>query len=118
MTRRIVPLILLLAAPLLYVMVVLAGGAPRFPTRGECIRPARADRPIEAVFGRFRDRAAATRQLRRVLDVGFKESHLLGDGCGFLRVAVEQIPSLAVGRDLIAEARAVGLNPTLEQGGP
>ena len=118
MTRRVLPVALLLAAGFLYPAVVVALGTPRFPHRGECIRAAKPGEPIEAVFGHFRDRAAASQQLRRVLAVGFEGSKIVMNDCGVLKVVVQGIPTLAVGRDVQREARTVNLHPTLEQGMP
>jgi hypothetical protein len=116
--RRFLPVSVLAAAALVYPLIVLAGGAPHFPDRGECIHAAKEGEPIEAVFGRFSERAAADEQLRQVLAVGFEGAKIELDGCGVLKVVVEGIPTLAVGRDFVAEARRVDFQPTLEQGTP
>jgi hypothetical protein len=109
---------IVIAAALLYPVVVLAGGTPRFPNRGECVHPAEEDGDLEAVFGRYAERGEATAALRHVLEVGFKGSEIEGDGCGFFKVAVHGIPTIAVGRDLLAEARTVGIHATLENAEP
>ena len=116
--KRILPATILGVAAFGYPLVFLAGGMPHFPTSSECIREAKSDRPIEAVFGRYREWAVATTTLKRVLDLGFKGAQIKGDGCGYLLIVVEGIPSLAVGRDLVAEAHTVGLRPRLAQSGP
>lgn len=115
MSRRGVALLILLAGLLVYPAVVSLGGAPRFPNVGECVRPATATSEVEAVFGRFRDRAAAVALRDRALAVGFKETEVTRDGCGFIRVALSRIPSLAVGLQFAKEARRAGFIVTLER---
>jgi hypothetical protein len=114
-----------LAAPLLvvvaafaYPVAVLSGGLPRFPTRAECIHPAKEGVPLEAVFGRFDHRPDAEQHLQRVLTLGFKGTQIEPDGCGRLKVDVAGIPTLDVGHDLLAEAQSVGLSATLEAAQP
>jgi hypothetical protein len=92
----------------------MSGGSPRFPTRAECIHPAKDGVQLEAVFGRFDLRSDADARLKRVLAAGFKGTKVEPDGCGRLKVDVAGIPSLPVGNDLLAEARKVGLGATLE----
>jgi len=50
----------------------------------------------------------------RSLEVGFQGTEAAQDGCGRVRVAVDGIPSIAVGEEIVREARTVGLAPTLE----
>jgi hypothetical protein len=114
MTRRSAPLLLVALAALAYPLAALTGGAPRFPTRGDCVHPPQAGRQLEAVFGRFERQAPAEALLARVRARGFVGSILEGDGCGLLKVDVQDIPNLNVGRSLIAEARAAGFHPMLE----
>jgi hypothetical protein len=104
-------------AVLAYPVATLARGAPVFPTRDDCVRPATADGDIDAVFGYFDDArdAAATRD--RALEVGFDGTEVGWNACGRLRVFVAGIPTLAVGHDFVGEARKVGFDVTLEQAG-
>ncbi|TMK74561.1 MAG: hypothetical protein E6G45_14675 [Actinobacteria bacterium] len=113
--KRFLPWALVAVAALVYPAAMLTGGLPRFPSRGECVHPAKADGNLEAVFGRFDRRADAERTLQRVLGVGFKGSAIEPDGCGRLKVDVHGVPSLAVGRELVAEAAKVGVHATLEE---
>lgn len=108
----------MLVAALAYPIAVVAGGGPRFPTRAECVRPAKTDDNLEAVFGRFASRTRAEQVLRRVLQVGFEGTEIESDGCGRLKVTLHGIPTLQVGRDFVAEAQRVGFHPRLEQGTP
>jgi hypothetical protein len=115
LTHRNLPWLLLAAGPVVYVVLVLAGGPVHFPARSECMPRADDSHPIDAVFGHFRERVAAQSRLRRVLELGFKGSQIESDGCGSVKVVVHGVPSLAVGEDLAAEARRVGLVVTLER---
>jgi hypothetical protein len=107
------PIVVLVAA-LVYPLAVLSGGLPRFPTRAECVHPAKEGVPLEAVFGRYDHRPDAEARLQNVLAAGFKGTRIEPDGCGRLKVDVQGVPSLAVGSDLLAEADKVGIHATLE----
>lgn len=118
MTRRaLVPWAAVMAVALAYPLGVLAGGGPRFPSPAECVRPATADGGLEVVFGRFERAADASAMLARVLGAGFKGSQVEPDGCGRLKVAVHGIPTLEVGRQVVDEARSVGIRARVEKAG-
>jgi hypothetical protein len=118
MTRRAYVWLVVPVAALAYPLGVVAGGLPRFPTHKECIRAPAAGMELEAVFGRFRRQAAAEALLARVHRLGFSQSVLEDDGCGLLVVGLHGIPTIAVGRSLVAEAQGVGLRPTLHAAPP
>jgi hypothetical protein len=118
MTPRAYAWLAVPVAALAYPLGVIAGGSPRFPTRSECVHPPKAGQELEAVFGRFPRQAAAEALLARVRRVGFSQSEIEGDGCGLLVVRVRGIPTIAIGRSLVAEARGVGLRPTLQAAPP
>ena len=109
--------VVVLALGLAYPLVVLAGSSPRFPSRDECVRPATADGDIVAVFGYFDSEREAVATRDRAVGVGFVGTEVEANGCGRVRVAVGGIPTLAVGRELVEEARNVGFDVTLEQAG-
>src|SRR5262249_33504466 len=113
-TRRIAPWGIAVAIAASYPIATFAGGAsPRFP--GRCTHPARSDGDLEVVFGRFTSTAEASALLEKVLAVGFKGSQVEPiDACGVLKVTVRGIPTLKVGREVLAEARSVGISATLE----
>jgi hypothetical protein len=103
--------------PLLgYPLFTLAGGAPRFPTREECIHSPVAGQPVDVVFERFDDpdKAAAFRE--RVLAVGFSGTEMLADGCGRWKVVLQSVPTIEIAREVQAEAATVDLSPKLELG--
>jgi hypothetical protein len=118
MRRPSAPFALVLAAALAYPVAVVSGGLPRFPSRSECVDRATKDADIEAVFGRFDRRSEAALKLRRVLGLGFKSSQIERDACGRLKVVLHGIPTLAVGRDFVAEAHRVDIDVTLEYAAP
>lgn len=115
--RRIVPWAIVVAVAVAYPLVAASGGAPHFPSPGECVRPATVDGDIDAVFGYFDSEREAVLLRDRALEVGFLGTEIQWNGCGRVRVGVGGIPTLDVGRQLAEEAHAVGLEVTLEQAG-
>ena len=117
MTRQAWLAVAIVTVPLLaYVATALADGAPRFPTRAECIRAAVEGEPVDLVYGRF-DTIPAAEELRdRVIAVGFTGTELLADGCGRWKVVLESVPSIDVAAEIQEEAASVDLEPTLELG--
>lgn len=115
--RRIAPWAVIVVIGIAYPLVAVAGGAPRFPSRDDCVRPATVDGDIDAVFGYFDSEQEAVVLRDRALAVGFQGTEIEGNGCGRVRVAVGGIPTLDVGRELAEEAHTVGLDITLEQAG-
>ncbi len=115
---RIAPWLIVGCAAVVYPLVLLAGGSPHFPDRAECIQPARDGGKVDAVFGRFRDTGQAASRLRRATELGFQGLKLEPDGCGDVKVVLEDVPSLAVGRELVAEAARVHLQVVLERPNP
>jgi hypothetical protein len=118
MTSRVAPYAIVLVAALAYPLIVTAGAAPHFPDRAECIHPARGEGKVDAVFARFRDVGRATAALQRATSVGFEGLAVQADGCGYVTVVLNDVPSLAVGRELAAEAARVGFRVTLERPAP
>ncbi len=103
-------------AALGYPLFVLAfAGAPAFPSRTDCAVAPTAEGEYQVVFG-YRDSERDALELRdEALAVGFQGTEIMADGCGQVRVLVNDIPSREVGEEVIREARTVGLDPTLEQ---
>jgi len=112
--RRFVPWLVVIVVAFAYPLAVLAGGGASFPTAAECVHTAHADGDLEVVFVRVDSLAEAATLLDRVLAAGFKGSQVEPDGCGRWKVAVHGISTVKVGAEVMAEARSVGLNPTLE----
>jgi hypothetical protein len=101
-----------------YPLIVVAGHSPHFPSQAECAQPASSDGQVDAVFGRFRDSGRAATRLRRATELGFQGLKLELDGCGGVKVVLHGVPSLAVGRELVAEAARVHLHVVLERPNP
>lgn len=116
--RRIVPWLIVAVAALAYPLAVLAfSGAPTFPSRDDCVVSVTGEGEYEVVFG-YRDSEREALELRAgVLAVGFSGTEIEGDGCGRVRVSVDDVPTREVGEEVIRQARTVGLEPTLEQEG-
>jgi len=117
--RRVGLAAAIVVVPLLaYPVVAVAGGAPRFPTRDECSRPATADAPdLEVVYGRFDDLRAADELLAKLTDVGFVGAETGFDPCGRWKVSYDAIDSLEQGEALAAEVRKAGFEAQVEHGG-
>jgi hypothetical protein len=105
--------------PLLaYPAVTVAGGAPRFPTRDECARPATHDADdLEVVYGRLDDPVAAAKLLADLTGVGFIGAEVEPDACGRWKVSYDAIASLAEGEALAEQVRAAGFDATVEHEG-
>jgi hypothetical protein len=115
MRSRLLLVAALVGVPLvLYPLVTVAGGSPRFPTRAECARPAVEGQPVQVVWGRFEDPGEARELRDSVVAVGFIGTEVVPDGCGLLKVSLDGVPSLEVAREIVAEAETVDLYPTLE----
>ncbi len=93
----------------------LSRARPDFPSRTDCTLPPTGEGELQVVFG-YRDSEIEALELRdRVLAVGFLGTEIARDGCGRVRVAVDDVPSLEVGEEVIRRGATVGLEPTLEQ---
>ena len=113
---RIAPWLVLAALVLVYPAITLSSGVVRFPSPEECVKPAKADGDIDAVFGYF-DSVAEAEELRdRAVGVGFVGTNFGWNACGRLRVSLSGIPTLEIGRQFVEEARNAGFDVTLEQG--
>ncbi len=109
--------LLVTAAALAYPLATLAGGGPRFPSVSDCARPPTGNGEIEAVFGSFPSARRATPLRERALRAGFQGVVAERNACGRVEVVLRGIPSLAVGRDFVQEARAAGFQVRLERQG-
>ena len=99
-----------------YVALALSDGAPRFPTRDECISAPVAGQPVDVVYGRLGDPSSAAELRDRVVAVGFLGVESVPDGCGRWKVVLEAVPTLEIAREVQSEAQSVDLDPTLELG--
>jgi hypothetical protein len=117
--RRIGLAAAIAVVPLLaYPVAAVAGGAPRFPTRDECSRPATTDAPdLEVVYGRFDDPRAADDLLAKLNATGFIGAETEFDTCARWKVSYDAIDSLEQGEALAAEVRKAGFDAQVEHGG-
>lgn len=117
--RRFTLAVAIVVVPLLvYPLLTLTDGLPRFPTRDECARAAQADdEQVEVVYGRFEDLSAADELLTRVVALGFVGTELRLDGCGRWKVHYDSIESYDQAQALAEQARRVGLDPRVEPEG-
>lgn len=93
----------------------LPGGPPPFPDRGECAPAPVPGAPVRVVFSyerSYRDAHGVRRQAR---EAGFRTTEVARDGCGRLRIFLDDVSSVAAGEELAGQARAAGLEPTLER---
>lgn len=105
----------MLVALLGYSLLALAGGAPRFPTRAECVTPATGDAPdLQVVYGRFDDLVAAETLLADVTRIGFVGAELELDNCGRWKVFYDGIESFAQGQALAEQVREAGFDARVE----
>jgi hypothetical protein len=105
---------IVIVAGLVYPLVV-GIGAPRFPKRSECIRPVTHAENIDVVFGRFSSPLDAEKRLGEAYRYGFRGITVGSDGCGHFVVVLSRVPTLRVAKEVRAEARSVGLEPSFEQ---
>lgn len=111
----VLAVVVALTPVVVYPLVAVAQGGPRFPSRDECARPATEDVPnLEVVYGRLDSPVEAQELLDRVLEIGFSGTDLELDGCGRWKVSYDAIETLAQGEGLVVQARAAGFDPRVE----
>jgi hypothetical protein len=120
--RGLLPWAIVVAAALAYPgsMVVgysglrLPGGPPPFPSADDCVQsPAEGSR-VRVVFGYESSYPSALALRARAVNAGFQAVDVAQDGCGRLRVYLDDLPSVAVGRAHVSDAEAAGLDATVE----
>jgi hypothetical protein len=117
MTKRSWLAVAIVAVSLVaYPLATVAGGAPKFPTRADCVHAAVEGEPVNIVFGRFDSPLEAKALRHRVVAAGFIGTEVIADGCGRWEAVLQNVPSLEIARKVEDETRTVGLSPTLELG--
>ena len=91
----------------------LPGGAPSFPSAAECVEPPVEGRAVRVVIG-YETTYAEAEALRGRARAVSREAQIAQDGCGRLRVYVDDVRSPEAGQELLAAAEARGLAPSLE----
>ena len=92
----------------------LPGGLPRFPSATDCVVPSVSGQRVRLVVGYAGSYPEARALRARARAAGLRNTEVGRDGCGRLRVFVDDLPSAAASRALFAEAAAAKLEPTLE----
>jgi len=108
------------AVPLLAYPLVVGADGVRFPSSEDCVRIAAAGETAELdlVFGRRDTPDEAQELLDEVVGVGYVDAEVRPDGCGRWTVLYDGIDSYAQGASSAAEARAAGLEASLEVAPP
>jgi hypothetical protein len=92
----------------------LPGGAPVFPTTADCVAEPPADGQVRVVvaYADSYQEAAALRE--RAQEAGVGPAVIAQDGCGRLRVYVDDVRSPAASEDLVQKARSEDLAASVE----
>jgi hypothetical protein len=107
----------IVAVPLLaYPLLAVAGGAPRFPSRDDCIHLPSGDETeqLEVVYGRLDDPRAAEDLLAELTGRGFVGAEIQLDDCGRWKVSYHSIASREQGEALAEQVRAAGFAARVE----
>jgi hypothetical protein len=120
--RAALPYAIVVAAALAYPMSMLVGfsglrlpgGAPAFPTAEECIVAPIDDSPVRVILSYVETYAEATVTRQQARARGLGSTDIAQDGCGRLRVFVDDVASEAMGRRVASRARVAGFRPTVE----
>lgn len=98
-----------------YPLATLAGGAPRFPSRDECVVEASEASPdVQVVYGRLDDPVRAEELLAELDRVGFVGASVELDACGRWKVAYEAVDSYDQAGALAQQVRDAGFQATVE----
>jgi len=92
----------------------LPGGAPRFLAASDCVAEPLSEARVRVVLGYADSFPEANDLHRRALAAGLEDAEVAKDGCGRLRVFVDDVQSAAASNALSDKARAASLEPTLE----
>jgi hypothetical protein len=92
----------------------LPGGLPRLPGTADCISAPAPGEPVRIVVGYADSYPEANAMRERALRAGLSGTEVAHDGCGRLRVFVDDLPTVGSSQALMAEAQAASLEPSLE----
>ena len=92
----------------------LPGGLPHFPSTADCVSAPVAGEDVRVVLGYTESYPEAETLRLRAAGVGLRGARVAGDGCGRLRVFVDDIPSAVAANAVLQRAVAGGLGATLE----
>ncbi|OFW75116.1 MAG: hypothetical protein A2Y55_09905 [Actinobacteria bacterium RBG_16_68_12] len=102
------------AALAAYPAITLAGGAPSFPSFDDCVQAPIEGQKVRVVFGYGATYPEAVALRDRALEVGFQGTDVAQDGCGRVRVFLDNVPTREIGEEIVGEANTVDLQPTVE----
>jgi hypothetical protein len=92
----------------------LPGGAPRWPGVADCVTAPAPGRSVRVVVGYAESYPEANALRERAVSAGLAGTQVARDGCGRLRVFVDDVASVAASQALVADARAARLDATVE----
>lgn len=92
----------------------LPGGWPSFPGTAGCAAAPLADANVRVVVGYADSYQEAIAMRERARVAGLDDTEASQDGCGRLRVYVDDVPTTAAAQTLLTKAQAGGLTPTVE----
>lgn len=92
----------------------LPGGLPRFPSTSDCVSAPVPGKRVRLVVGYADSYPEANVLQERAVAAGLRDTQVSQDGCGRLRVFVDDLPTVAAATALMANARSADLEPTVE----
>ena len=92
----------------------LPGGFPSFPSSADCVRAPVPGERVRVVVGYADSYPEANNMRRRAVSAGLEGTDVEQDGCGRLRVSVDDVPTTAASQRIVAAVRASDLSPTVE----
>jgi hypothetical protein len=93
----------------------LPGGMPPFPSASDCIEKPVDGEQVRVVLGYASSYPDAFALRDRALPVGLEGVEIAQDGCGQLRVFIDDLPSIAAAEQIASKARAQQLQASLER---
>jgi hypothetical protein len=92
----------------------LPGGVPHLGSVASCVSSPAPGQRVRVVVGYARSYPEAVAIRRRAQKAGLSATEVAQDGCGRLRVYVDDVRAVEESEPLLAEARAARLTPTIE----
>lgn len=92
----------------------LPGGLPRFPSTSDCVSASVPGEKVRLVVGYADSYPEAIVLRERAAAAGLRGTQVSQDGCGRLRVFVDDLPTIAAATALMENARSAHLEPTFE----
>jgi len=93
----------------------MPGGWTRFPGMDGCALAPVEGANLRVVLGYADSYPAATAMRERARAAGLHGVEANQDGCGRLRVYVDDVPTTEAARTLLGRARSAGMKPTVER---